>query len=132
MSRLYEGLDPNNPAHKVVIEINKRNDEKYGPYHEKCGFFKEFCRCEEKSVSDLIREYSKDVVWDETSGTISINDKDMIPLSREIWMGTPDSAVYTEEQARKIWEAGQEYWRTSGETITFEGLTEGMKKNNNI
>jgi hypothetical protein len=31
---------------------------------------------------------------------------------------------YTEEQAKQIWEAGQEYWKTSGSSITFEELTE--------
>lgn len=130
MSRLYEGLDPSNPAHQVVIDINKKNDELYGPYHEKCGLFKVFCRCEEKPISDLIQEYSKDVVWDENTGTISVNGKDMVPVQKEIWMGTPDTSVYTEEQARKIWNAGQDYWRTSGETITFEELTDKMKKIN--
>lgn len=128
MSRLYEGLDPNNSAHQVVIDINKKNDELYGPYHEKCGLFKVFCRCEEKPISDLIQEYSKDVVWDENTGTISVNGKDMVPVQKEIWMGTPDTSVYTEEQAREIWNAGQDYWRTSGETITFEELTDKMKK----
>lgn len=128
MSRLYEGLDPNNPAHQVVIDINKKNDELYGPYHEKCGLFKLFCRCKEKPISDLTQEYSKDVVWDENTGTISVNGKDMIAVQKEIWMGTPDKPVYTEEHAREIWNAGQDYWRTSGETITFEELTDKMKK----
>lgn len=31
---------------------------------------------------------------------------------------------FTEEQARQIWKAGQEYWKTSGDSITFEELTE--------
>jgi hypothetical protein len=31
---------------------------------------------------------------------------------------------YTEEQAKQIWKAGQEYWKTSGSSITFEELTE--------
>jgi hypothetical protein len=35
---------------------------------------------------------------------------------------------YTEEQAYEIWKAGIEYWKTSGNTITFEELTEKLKK----
>jgi hypothetical protein len=31
---------------------------------------------------------------------------------------------YTEEQAYEIWKAGQEYWKTSGSSITFEELIE--------
>ena len=31
---------------------------------------------------------------------------------------------YTEEQAKQIWKAGQEYWKTSGSSITFEELIE--------
>ena len=33
---------------------------------------------------------------------------------------------YTEEQAKQIWKAGQEYWKTSGSSITFEELTEAF------
>ena len=35
---------------------------------------------------------------------------------------------YSEEEAYKIWKAGQEYWKTSGESITFEELIEQFKK----
>jgi hypothetical protein len=31
---------------------------------------------------------------------------------------------YTEEQAYEFWKAGQEYWKTSGSSITFEELIE--------
>jgi hypothetical protein len=34
---------------------------------------------------------------------------------------------YTEEQAYEIWKAGQEYWKTSGKSITFEDLIENFK-----
>jgi len=34
---------------------------------------------------------------------------------------------YTEEQAKQIWKAGQEYWKTSGASITFEELIEKLK-----
>ncbi len=36
--------------------------------------------------------------------------------------------MYSEEEAYKIWKAGQEYWKTSGESITFEELIEQFKK----
>ena len=36
--------------------------------------------------------------------------------------------MYNEEEARSIWKAGQEYWKTSGDSITFEELTEQFKK----
>jgi hypothetical protein len=34
---------------------------------------------------------------------------------------------YTEEQAKEIWKAGQEYWKTSGSSITFEELIDKFK-----
>ena len=37
--------------------------------------------------------------------------------------------MHNEEEARIIWRAGQEYWRTSGDSITFEELTEKLKTN---
>jgi hypothetical protein len=33
---------------------------------------------------------------------------------------------YTEEQVKQIWKAGQEYWKTSGSSITFEELIENF------
>jgi hypothetical protein len=36
---------------------------------------------------------------------------------------------YTEEQAKQIWKAGQEYWKTSGSSTTFEELTETFNTN---
>jgi hypothetical protein len=34
---------------------------------------------------------------------------------------------YTEEEAYKCWKAGQEYWKTSGSSITFQELIEKLK-----
>jgi len=39
---------------------------------------------------------------------------------------TKEVHKYTEQMAREIWKAGQEYWETSGATITFEELTEKL------
>lgn len=35
--------------------------------------------------------------------------------------------LYTESSLRKVWEAGQEYWKTSGASITLEELLEYEK-----
>jgi hypothetical protein len=32
--------------------------------------------------------------------------------------------MYSKEEAKAIWNAGQEYWKTSGASVTFEELTE--------
>ena len=45
MNRLNEGLDLNHPAHVIVKEINDRNEKLYGPYHEECGHFAQYCVC---------------------------------------------------------------------------------------
>lgn len=51
MKTLNEHLDLNNPAHVIIKEINDRNEKLYGPYHEECGHFAQFCVClGEKSV----------------------------------------------------------------------------------
>ena len=44
---------------------------------------------------------------------------------------TKEQKKYTESQAKEIWKAGQEYWKTSGATITFEELTERMNGGKN-
>ncbi len=41
------------------------------------------------------------------------------------WM---QERMYSEEEAYKIWKAGQEYWKTSGESKTFEEFIEQFKK----
>lgn len=53
---------------------------------------------------------------------------DGVPL---IELATEEDTVYTEKQAYTIWKAGQEYWKTSGASVTFEKLTEGYKANTN-
>ena len=49
MSKINNNLDPNNETHKIILDINKKNEEKYGPYHDDCGLFKAFCTCKEYS-----------------------------------------------------------------------------------
>lgn len=34
--------------------------------------------------------------------------------------------LYTEEQVKKVWKAGQKYWETSGASITLEELLEQL------
>ena len=43
------------------------------------------------------------------------------------WQQEQDKNKYSEEEAKTIWRAGQEYWKTSGESITFEELIEQFK-----
>ncbi len=51
MNRLNAHLDDNHPAHKLVKEINERNEKLSGPYHEECGNFARYCACTgEKNV----------------------------------------------------------------------------------
>lgn len=59
MSKLNEHLDKNNPAHQIVISINNRNEELYGPYHEKCGTFQEYCTCKKEIESNDLSEQNK-------------------------------------------------------------------------
>jgi hypothetical protein len=47
-----DGLDPNNPAHQLLIEINNRNEEMYGKYHSKCGLFEFFCHCKKEKLGN--------------------------------------------------------------------------------
>ena len=51
-NNINDGLDPNNPLHFIVIEINNRNEEIYGKYHSKCGLFETFCHCEKENLKN--------------------------------------------------------------------------------
>lgn len=65
MSKLYENLDENNPEHKVLIDINRKNEELYGPYHEECGLFQAYCDCEFPELkSDNLSEVNKEIYSD--------------------------------------------------------------------
>lgn len=64
MSTTNKDLNPNNPAHSVLIDINSRNEKMYGPYHSKCGLFQQFCRCESEppryTKTKIQKKYSMD------------------------------------------------------------------------
>ena len=47
-------LDVNNPAHKIIIEINNRHEQMYGEFHDECRLFKAFCQCDktDKNVKE--------------------------------------------------------------------------------
>ena len=65
MKDLYANLDENNPAHKVIIRINKKNEELYGPYHGECGLFQAYCDCEFPELkSDNLSEVNKEIYSD--------------------------------------------------------------------
>lgn len=57
MDKLNEYLDENNPTHKIILEINKRNQEIYGPYHEVCGLFQAFCQCNKEKTEESYNPY---------------------------------------------------------------------------
>ena len=61
MSKLYEHLDENNPAHQVVIGINKKNEKLYGPYHEECGTFEKYCTCKKEIRYTDLSQTDKDI-----------------------------------------------------------------------
>ena len=61
MNKLYEYLDENNPAHQVVIGLNKKNEELYGPYHEECNLFQEFCICDKEINYTDLSQTDKDI-----------------------------------------------------------------------
>ena len=61
MSKLYAMLDENNPAHQVVIGLNKKNEELYGPYHEECGTYEEYCTCKKEIDVNDLSQTDKDV-----------------------------------------------------------------------
>jgi len=42
-------------------------------------------RCEEE-INQLINDYSKEVVFDDTLGTLSINGSKNLPHSKQIWV----------------------------------------------
>jgi hypothetical protein len=65
MKDLYANLDENNPAHEVVMRLNKKNEEIYGPYHSECGLFQTFCHCQPPELkSDNLSEANKEIYSD--------------------------------------------------------------------
>ena len=52
MSKLYDHLDLDNTSHKIVYDINKANELKYGEYHNECSLFAQFCRCKKIKEKD--------------------------------------------------------------------------------
>lgn len=61
MSKLNDHLDENNPRHKILIDINNKNEERYGPYHEKCKLFKAFCSCKKEIEFKDLSENDKKI-----------------------------------------------------------------------
>lgn len=61
MSKINDNLDPNNEAHKLILDINKKNEENYGPYHEECGHFQSFCTCKKYSPGKSYKVEAKNI-----------------------------------------------------------------------
>jgi hypothetical protein len=83
-------------------------------------------------MNDLRNKYMEKqtaVEWLESRITVLVPDdigsqlmyKNSIKKAKEV---EKEQKGYTEEQAKQIWKAGQEYWKTSGSSITFEELIE--------
>jgi hypothetical protein len=72
-----------------------------------------YAKPKQETLEDFIRRESK-------SGNESVGI-----VKGVIWQA---ERMYSEEEAKTIWKAGQEYWKTSGASITFEELTEKFKK----
>ena len=95
---------------------------------------------QKKILSEMMQEDEKSGLYDDTIEQaaknfypVETNDLICSPklvrdafLAGALWQ---QKQMYSEEEARKIWHAGQEYWKTSGESITFEELIEHFKKN---
>ena len=61
MSKINDNLDPNKEAHKLILDINKKNEENYGPYHEECGHFQSFCTCKKYSPGKSYKVETKNI-----------------------------------------------------------------------
>jgi hypothetical protein len=88
-----------------------------------------------KLVSDEISPAMKDFIKEKQETLKEFANKAYpfygdVELREAIELGAKWQAerMYSEKEARAIWEAGQEYWKTSGASITFEELTEQFKK----
>ena len=57
MEGINKDLDLTNPAHIQLKKLNDKNQEIYGPYHEKCGLFQAFCQCNKEKTEDSYNPY---------------------------------------------------------------------------
>ena len=86
-------------------------------------------------LSEMMQEDEKLGLYNETVEEVA--KKEWGNIHRTGVLGFIDGAkwqqkqMYSEEEARKIWYAGQDYWRTNGESITFEELTSNLIRNKN-
>ena len=86
-------------------------------------------------LSKMMQEDEKLGLYNETVEEVA--KKEWGNIHRTGVLGFIDGAkwqqkqMYSEEEARKIWYAGQYYWRTNGESITFEELTSNLIRNKN-
>ena len=87
-------------------------------------------------LSEIMQDDEKSGLYDDlvytaaeyySEGYGNNNDKESF-LAGAKWQ---QKQMYSEEEARKIWYAGQDYWRTNGESITFEELTSNLIRNKN-
>jgi len=84
----------------------------------------------EEAAKNSIIQWKKDnELWGEKNNSLlEIDSESDYILGFKNGYKVSQERSYSEEEAYTIWKAGQEYWKTSGESITFEELTEQFKK----
>lgn len=80
----------------------------------------------QESLEEAIDRISKEDGYDIEGGKVADFVDGMVKGAK--WQQEQNKSLYSEEEARIIWKAGQEYWKTSGASITFEELIEQVKK----
>jgi hypothetical protein len=75
-------------------------------------------------MKNEIIEEAKKVYQKALQDNIELSFYDGVNLGAEF----QQERMYSESEAKTIWRAGQEYWKTSGKSITFEELIEQFKK----
>lgn len=74
--------------------------------------------------------YDLDEIIEQTKQTLEdsrISSYDSFRIGMETILKILGDKKFSEYEAYVIWKAGQEYWKTSGESITFEELIEKRK-----
>ena len=76
---------------------------------------------------NMVKQTAVQSFWDKIALKLSVEQvNEFLPEFENAKEMEREQKGYTEEQAKQIWKAGQEYWKTSGSSITFEELTETL------
>ena len=80
----------------------------------------------EKLADTHVKEWEWGKIFKDANVNVELLARDNFCMGFNKAMELNKDKVFTLEEAKKIWFAGQKYWETSGESITFEELTEKM------